>query len=422
MFRQDVRSGYGRERAAFLPAEVGFQLNGRCQKGVETMSEYQLIAFEAVDRPLTDKELAYARKQSTRAEITRKSFTNEYHFGDFHGNALGLMRHGYDIHLHYANFGVRRILIRLPDGPPFPSSIWNEYVDGERIAWHGDKKGPSGILEVAPFFEEMNELWDPHEYVKAVVQIRHELLAGDLRALYTLWLCSAYDSNYDPEEAVEPSVPAGIGQASIACKDLLCFFEVDPLVLAAAGENALPCPDRTEIEQLVTQWIERLSTDEARKRVEQFLTGDPNQVKSEIMILVRNESADPVWPTSPGSRTIEQLFQRTEQLRDEEEAREKARKLAQEQRAAKRKEKERKERMVLMAKEPQAWIEKAGKLVEARGTANYKSAAEMLADLGEAIGGEKGAKLVHHHAEALAKKHPTLTRLKSSLRKQGLLS
>jgi hypothetical protein len=42
------------------------------------VSEYQYVAFRAVDRPLTDKELKFAEQQSTRAEITRWSFQNEY--------------------------------------------------------------------------------------------------------------------------------------------------------------------------------------------------------------------------------------------------------------------------------------------------------------------------------------------------------
>ncbi len=56
------------------------------------MSEYQFLAFRAVDRPLTARELAYAHKQSSRAEITRWYFENEYHFGDFGGDADGLAR------------------------------------------------------------------------------------------------------------------------------------------------------------------------------------------------------------------------------------------------------------------------------------------------------------------------------------------
>ena len=85
-------------------------------KEVAALSEFQFVAFRAVDRPLTARELAYARNESSRAEITRWSFENEYHFGDFRGDADGLLRHGYDAHLHYANFGVRKIALRLPVG------------------------------------------------------------------------------------------------------------------------------------------------------------------------------------------------------------------------------------------------------------------------------------------------------------------
>ncbi len=59
--------------------------------------------------------------------------------------------------------------------------------------------------------------------------------------------------------------------------------------------------------------------------------------------------------------------------------------------------------------------------VDARGTANYKAAAEMLADLREAVGGDEGEKITRKHAAHLTKKHPTLNRLKSSLRKRRLL-
>ena len=77
--------------------------------------------------------------------------------------------------------------------------------------------------------------------------------------------------------------------------------------------------------------------------------------------------------------------------------------------------------MKLMTKAPQKWLREADKLVEARGTRNYRAAAEILADLREAVGGDEGAQITCKHAAHLAKKHPTLTHLKSSLRKRGLL-
>ena len=78
------------------------------------MSEYQVVAFRAIDAPVSEKNLEYMRRQSSRAEITPWTFDNEYHFGDFRGKADEMLRRGYDLHLHYANFGIRRLMIRLP--------------------------------------------------------------------------------------------------------------------------------------------------------------------------------------------------------------------------------------------------------------------------------------------------------------------
>lgn len=77
------------------------------------MSEYQYIHFLAVDRPLGEKQLAYLERQSTRANVSRWEFKNEYHYGDFHGNANEMLRQGYDLHLHFANFGIRKLLISI---------------------------------------------------------------------------------------------------------------------------------------------------------------------------------------------------------------------------------------------------------------------------------------------------------------------
>ena len=113
------------------------------------MSEYQYIEFRAVDRPLTETELNFAEQQSTRAEISRWSFRNEYHYGDFRGDAKGLLRRGYDVHLHYANFGVRTAAFRLPAGLPFQKRLWSQYIGVGELTWEQDREGNGGILSVA---------------------------------------------------------------------------------------------------------------------------------------------------------------------------------------------------------------------------------------------------------------------------------
>jgi len=54
-----------------------------------------------------------------------------------------------------------------------------------------------------------------------------------------------------------------------------------------------------------------------------------------------------------------------------------------------------------MVKQPKKWLRQTEKLVDARGTANYKAAVEMLADLREAVGGDEGEKITRKHAAHL---------------------
>lgn len=76
--------------------------------------------------------------------------------------------------------------------------------------------------------------------------------------------------------------------------------------------------------------------------------------------------------------------------------------------------------MKQMVTDPAKWLREAESLADARGTHNYRAAADILADLREAVGGDEGDKMTRKHAAHLAKKYPTLTHLKSSLRKRGL--
>ena len=56
------------------------------------------------------------RTLSTRARITATSFTNHYEWGDFKGDPRLLMELWFDVHLYLANWGTRRLMLRLPNG------------------------------------------------------------------------------------------------------------------------------------------------------------------------------------------------------------------------------------------------------------------------------------------------------------------
>src|SRR6266516_3456691 len=125
------------------------------------MSEFQCVAFRATDGPVSDKNLEFMRKQSSRAEITPWAVENEYHFGDFRGNAVEMLRRGYDIHLHYANFGIRKLLIRVPHVLPDAESA-KPYFVKDSLQFVKDKQGDGGSLCIEPAHEpgDLEELWE----------------------------------------------------------------------------------------------------------------------------------------------------------------------------------------------------------------------------------------------------------------------
>ena len=111
----------------------------------------------------------------------------------------------------------------------------------------------------------------------------------------------------------------------------------------------------------------------------------------------------------------------TDKLREQANEKQARKAQAKAQREAAKAEKERQDRMEKMKASPKTWLTQAETTAAAGGVRNYKAAADILADLREAVGGQKGEKFAKNCAKKIAKAHPTLNMLKSSLRKQGLL-
>ena len=99
------------------------------------MSEYQYYEFRAVDRPLTRGEQARLRSITSRGRITPHSLINEYHWGDFKGDMEELMGELFDAHLYFANWGSRRLMLRLPEGVLDPRDVEPYLVEYAVDAW-----------------------------------------------------------------------------------------------------------------------------------------------------------------------------------------------------------------------------------------------------------------------------------------------
>ena len=387
------------------------------------MSEYQYVVFQAVDGPLNDKQLEFAQRQSTRADVSRWALSVEYHYSSFRGDVDGLLRRGYDVYLQHTNYGDREIRLRLPHGMPGDKRVWSKYVDGEQLAWKADTRGRGGILSLRPFHEtgDLEEVWETQKYLDAAIQVRERLVNGDLRALYLLWLCAADDDYNDPAEMIEPPVPYGISDMATHGGELLSYFGLDPLLLVAAGQDIDAAPADVSTDQGFARWVKALNHQRAKELLQQLLIGDTTSVKAGLLAEIRDSRTPHDWPTTDRQRTFAELLQQAEVLRSVEVAQQARKTQSRAKREAAKVERQRADRMKEMVKDPNKWLRDAEQLVDARGTHNYKAAAEILYDLREAVGGDEGARITRRHAAHLAKKHPTLNHLKSSLRKHGLL-
>ena len=372
------------------------------------MSEHQYVAFRAVDGPVSEENLQFMRRQSTRAEITPWTFDNEYHWGDFRGNAAEMLRRGYDFHLHYANFGIRKILIRLPCGFPDPAAAKAYWID-HGVEFSRDKQAGGGILEISPFYEpgELEDVYEIEEMVERLMGLRAEIMAGDLRPLYLAHLAAARDQNHNPDTKEAP-VPAGLKSLSKSQQALAEFYDISPSLIAAAAQGAPPLPDRPQREHDFAHWIGRQKVADKDRWLATWMADPHSSARRELMQAYQSDNQEPCWPTIELGRMISDLETAAEKIEQEAELKKAAARA-------------RTKRLQQMAANPLPTLRETEKLVEERTGHAYARIAQHLAELREALANSPQASLAEDHARKLKQKHPTLKLLSSELKKKGLL-
>nr|WP_294509063.1 hypothetical protein [uncultured Rhodopila sp.] len=342
------------------------------------MSEYQYYEFQAADRPLTPADRQALRSLSSRATITATSFTNEYNFGDFRGDPVKLMQTWFDLHAYVANWGSRRLMIRLPArllDRPFVDHI-GDAADCLTVIEAGD----NFILDIRRNDEEGGEsVEDGPGWLASLAPLRADLLGGDSRVLYLLWLMAVEAEGIEPDE---PEPLPGIGPMTDALEAFVNFFGIDPDLAAAAAE-------RVSMEQIAPG---------AAQAVIAAMDGPGKNA-----LLLRLFESDPlaaadlraaVRQGQPGApqaarRTAAELLARAEVQREEREAAE-ARKSAEQRRLAdeRARKEERARRDALIRRGEAVWREIEAD-IETSSAKGYTAAASLLSEMRE-IAEERG--------------------------------
>ena len=174
----------------------------------DVVSEYQYYEFVALDRPLTPAEMAELRSISTRAQITPTRFFNEYHWGDLKADPAELLVRYFDVHVYFANWGSRRLMIRLPK-PAVNLEDLRACVAGGPATLTVTKRHV--VLDLWSETEEPEEEWfEDGQLLASLTPLRAELLRGDRRVAYLAWLLAVQAGELDPDDSFEPRVPHGL--------------------------------------------------------------------------------------------------------------------------------------------------------------------------------------------------------------------
>lgn len=342
------------------------------------MSEYQYFEFAAIDRPLTDGEMAALRAVSTRAVITPSGFVNHYEWGGLNADPLDWMRRYFDAFVYLADWAQCRFALGLPrdmfgkaELKPFGVKQ-SLTIDASEDHWILDWS-----LEGSDNYDRFAED-DGRGWMGRLVPLRDELIRGDQRSLYLGWLAGAAKGEV-PETTLEPTVPAGLSQLSAAQNALAAFLEIDADIIAAAAIGSADASDRPES---VDAWLQSLSPDELRSMLKSIVRADRPNPQREVASRYRAWHRQHAPQAAPEARRRSVAELRSLAVPAGEERRRRDA-LAREQQAAARRTQRDAQLRLLMSDVDKRWL--ALHQQAERGSASaYEQAVRALSDLAEA--------------------------------------
>lgn len=331
------------------------------------MSEYQYYEWQTIDRPLTAHEQAEVNGLSSHmGTVTSTQAIVTYSWGDFKHDPQKVLLKYFDAFLYDSNFGVRRLMFRLPknlvDVPSIQPYLLEDWIMLE-------EQGNYFGLEI-----QINDETDFFEWIESdgilgqLTPLREQLLQGDTRILYLAWLKAI--SRDDPEvweDEPEPPVPAGLKKLNASLQAFAEFFEIDPHLISAAAVSSKK--GESSLEPDLESAIGKLSRAESDDHLLQIVRGEPGAVLSLKKRLTQLSGGKPP-SQSRSTRTAGTLFEQAKKV--EMEAKRKAREEA---------ERKRTQRLEKLAKEEEAhWVYAENLLGQKRGSA-YEEATKLLVEL-----------------------------------------
>lgn len=341
------------------------------------MSEYQYYEFQAIDKPLSNKDREALRDISSRAQITSTNFVNEYNYGNFKGNPLKLVEKYFDAFLYVTNWGTHQIMLRIPKRL-INLNLASQYCIGD--SWTIYEKGDHLIFDFSSETEDYD--WEEGEgYLSPLISLRSDLIQGDYRCLYLAWLYCAQMDEIDEDEE-EPPVPSNLGNLNASLESFADFMRIDTDLIQVAAENSIAEKRAVQDDNKLKTWIGELPNAEKDEIIFRMINdNDPHLGNELLQRFQKTLSENSIGNQGRTQRTVKELLERAEAY-----SKEKQRRIA-EQKAIEKAKREKEAAIArenylndLSKRESEIW-NKVDALVLTKKPKDYDEAVRLLVDL-----------------------------------------
>ncbi len=348
------------------------------KQGMRRVSEYQFYEFRAVDRLLGKSDIAALSRISSRAEFTPTGFAIEYNWSDLRADPEKLMAHWFDLHLYVAIWGTRRLMIRLPKR--FINRSQVQDFDRECEYLKVIDAGENLVLDICDSDEDSEFSYeiDTTGLLGRLAPLREELLLGDLRLLYLVWLTKVNRNILDDDE---PEPLDGIGPLSDGLKAFADFFDIDIDLVQAAAEVTSNVIDGEPNSETVKAAVEAIPEGEKTEILHRLVQGDDPHVLVELRRQIRKILAPADGTKRPEFRTVSELRSRAAEISRMRKAAVQERLQAESARREREVEEARKVRVKALRKRGDAVWDDVELEIERRNSSSYEQAIDLLIDL-----------------------------------------
>lgn len=380
------------------------------------MSEYQYYEFQAIDRPLSEKDRDALRDISSRAQITSTSYVNEYNYGNFKGDPLKLVEKYFDAFLFVTNWGTHQLMFRIPR-KLINWDLASQYCIGD--SWAIYEKGDYLIFDFTSETEDCG--WEEGEgYLSPLISLRSDLIRGDYRCLYLAWLYCAQMEEIEEDEG-EPPVPANLRNLNASLESFVDFMRLDKDLIEIAAENSIAEQKPVQDDQRLKNWIGGLPNREKDTIIFRLINDNDPHIGNELLQrFQRVLSEEYVQNNEKAPRTVMELLQKADvytkerqQRIAEQKAKEKARK---EKKAAIAREKY---LDGLFGRENEIW-KKVDSLILTKKPKDYDETVRLLIDLKDLAKKNKTTSLFKSKLMAIRENHSRKPSLISRIDSAGL--